>query len=877
MKRLVFGILAHVDSGKTTLSEALLYTAGNIRRMGRVDHGDAFLDTFEIERQRGITIFSKQAMLEGDGWSVTLLDTPGHVDFSSETERTLSVLDYAILVISGTDGVQAHTETLWNLLRSRGIPVFLFVNKMDLAGAAKWKVLDDLKRRFGDGFIDFSREPDAVHEDIAMYDDALMEQYLESGRIDPDATARLIAARQIYPCFFGSALKLEGVEMFLEAMHELTRMPDYPAAFGAKVFKISRDEKDERLTYLKVTGGALRVRDLISGGAGDEAWEEKANQLRVYSGIKFTNIQTAPAGSVCAVTGLNRTYPGMGLGCEPQAEAPELQPVLTYRLIWNDNIDPHTVLGYMRKLQEEDPQLKVEWNEQLREIHLRLMGEIQLEVLRQMMKSRFDLDVEFGEGSIVYRETITEPVEGIGHYEPLRHYAEVRLLLEPGVPGSGLVFDSMCSTNDLDLNWQRLIFTHLAEKEHVGVLTGAPITDIRITLLAGRAHLKHTEGGDFRQATYRAVRQGLKRARSRLLEPWYAFKIEVPTENMGRVIADIQRMNGDFEPGESVGDMSVLTGSAPVARMKDYQKELTGFTRGRGRISFRLKGYLPCHNEEEVIEAIGYDSDRDVDNPADSVFCSHGAGHVVPWYQVPSEAHTVSPLKTRLNKVELPGTTETAVHRTSNLVPFSKEEEEILARIFERTYGTNIKRNTFASVKKPVRVDLPDTPVAVPDRGKDYLLVDGYNIIFAWEELKTLADQDLAAARALLQDILIYYHGYKGSTVILVFDAYKVKGGVEKVEQIGGIYVVYTKEKETADMYIERTTYDIARRNRVRVATSDNLEQIIILGHGATRVSANEFRMEVDGVNKHIREILESRKEAKTGQRLEIPGHPLKF
>ena len=877
MKRLVFGILAHVDSGKTTLSEALLYTAGNIRRMGRVDHGDAFLDTFEIERQRGITIFSKQAMLEGDGWSVTLLDTPGHVDFSSETERTLSVLDYAILVISGTDGVQAHTETLWNLLRSRGIPVFLFVNKMDLAGAAKWKVLDDLKRRFGDGFIDFSREPDAVHEDIAMYDDALMEQYLESGRIDPDATARLIAARQIYPCFFGSALKLEGVETFLEAMHELTRMPDYPEAFGAKVFKISRDEKDERLTYLKVTGGALRVRDLISGGAGDEAWEEKANQLRVYSGIKFTNIQTAPAGSVCAVTGLTRTYPGMGLGCEPQAEAPELQPVLTYRLIWNDNIDPHTVLGYMRKLQEEDPQLKVEWNEQLREIHLRLMGEIQLEVLRQMMKSRFDLDVEFGEGSIVYRETITEPVEGIGHYEPLRHYAEVRLLLEPGVPGSGLVFDSMCSTNDLDLNWQRLIFTHLAEKEHVGVLTGAPITDIRITLLAGRAHLKHTEGGDFRQATYRAVRQGLKRARSRLLEPWYAFKIEVPTENMGRVIADIQRMNGDFEPGESVGDMSVLTGSAPVARMKDYQKELTGFTRGRGRISFRLKGYLPCHNEEEVIEAIGYDSDRDVDNPADSVFCSHGAGHVVPWYQVPSEAHTVSPLKTRLNKVELPGTTETAVHRTSNLVPFSKEEEEILARIFERTYGTNIKRNIFASVKKPVRVDLPDTPVAVPERGKDYLLVDGYNIIFAWEELKTLADQDLDAARALLQDILINYHGYKGSTVILVFDAYKVKGGVEKVEQIGGIYVVYTKEKETADMYIERTTYDIARRNRVRVATSDNLEQIIILGHGATRVSANEFRMEVEGVNKHIREILESRKEAKTGQRLEIPGHPRKF
>ncbi|MGM9638394.1 MAG: GTP-binding protein, partial [Butyricicoccaceae bacterium] len=615
MKRLVFGILAHVDSGKTTLSEALLYTAGSIRRLGRVDHGDAFLDTFEIERQRGITIFSKQAMLEGEDCSITLLDTPGHVDFSSEAERTLRVLDYAVLVVSGTDGVQAHTETLWSLLRSHGIPVFLFINKMDLAGAVQRQLLSDLRRRLGEGFVDFSRPWEAVLEDIALCDEGLMEQYLETGDIAPGAVARLIAERRIYPCFFGSALRLEGVDALLRAMRELTRMPDYPAEFGAEVFKIARDEKDERLTYLKVTGGALRVRDTVRGGDGEDAWEEKANQLRVYSGARYEAVQTAPAGTVCAVTGLTRTYPGMGLGCAPQAEAPELQPVLTYRLLYPETFDAHTVLGYMRRLQEEDPQLRVEWNEQLQEIHVRLMGEIQLEVLRQIMESRFGVPVEFGQGSIVYRETVTEAVEGIGHYEPLRHYAEVRLLLEPGEPGSGLVFDSVCPVNQLDLNWQRLVLTHLAEKEHVGVLTGAPITDMKITLLAGRAHLKHTEGGDFRQATYRAVRQGLKRAKCRLLEPWYDFRIEVPTAAIGRVINDIQRMNGDFQPGETSGETAVLTGTAPVACIKDYPRELTGFTHGRGRITFRLRGYLPCHNEAEVIAASGYDSDRDVDNP----------------------------------------------------------------------------------------------------------------------------------------------------------------------------------------------------------------------------------------------------------------------
>ena len=877
MKRLVFGILAHVDSGKTTLSEALLYTAGSIRRLGRVDHGDAFLDTFDIERQRGITIFSKQAMLEGGDCSITLLDTPGHVDFSSEAERTLRVLDYAVLVVSGTDGVQAHTETLWSLLRSHGIPVFLFINKMDLAGAVQRQLLSDLRRRLGEGFVDFSRPWEAVLEDIALCDEGLMEQYLETGDITPGAVARLIAERRIYPCFFGSALRLEGVDALLRAMRELTRMPDYPAEFGAEVFKIARDEKDERLTYLKVTGGALRVRDTVRGGDGEDAWEEKANQLRVYSGARFEAVQTAPAGTVCAVTGLTRTYPGMGLGCAPQAEAPELQPVLTYRLLYPETFDAHTVLGYMRRLQEEDPQLRVEWNEQLQEIHVRLMGEIQLEVLRQIMESRFGVPVEFGQGSIVYRETVTEAVEGIGHYEPLRHYAEVRLLLEPGEPGSGLVFDSVCPVNQLDLNWQRLVLTHLAEKEHVGVLTGAPITDMKITLLAGRAHLKHTEGGDFRQATYRAVRQGLKRAKCRLLEPWYDFRIEVPSAAMGRVINDIQRMNGEFQPGETDGETAVLTGTAPVACIKDYSRELTGFTHGRGRITFRLRGYLPCHNEAEVIAASGYDSDRDVDNPCDSVFCSHGAGHVVPWYKVPGEAHTVSPLKTRLNKVELPEA-DTAVRRASTLVPFSREEEEILARIFQMTYGTNVKRGTFAPVKKPARpaeAPAPQQREAVPAPGREYLLVDGYNIIFAWEELKALADQDLEAARQTLLDVLINYHGYRGSTVILVFDAYKVKGGVEKIEQQGGVYVVYTRERETADMYIERTTYSIARHNRVRVATSDNLEQIIILGHGAVRGSASEFRQEVEAVNQSIRQVLEQSRTQGGGQRLRMPEQPL--
>ena len=860
MKRLVFGILAHVDSGKTTLSEALLYTSGSIRSLGRVDHGDAFLDNFDIERQRGITIFSKQAILETEDSVITLLDTPGHVDFSSETERTLEVLDYAILVISATDGVQAHTETLWRLLERHNIPVMVFVNKTDLSGPVEKAVMAQLEARFGGGFVDLGGDPAEAAEDISVLDEALMEKYLNTGGIADDDIASLASQRRLFPCFFGSALKLTGVKELLDAMGRYTVMPDYPTDFGAQVFKITRGDRGERLTHLKLTGGVLHVKDNITVGDGEDSRQEKINQIRIYSGVRFNAEQAVQPGTVCAVTGPDGTYAGMGLGHERRSAPPVLEPVLTYRLEYPEECPAGTMLGYMRQLEEEDPQLRVEWNEQAGEIHLRLMGEVQLEVLRQLIASRFGVEVDFGQGSIAYMETITEPVEGIGHYEPLRHYAEVRLLLEPGEPGSGLIFDSNCSVNQLDLNWQRLVLTHLAEKTHIGVLTGSPITDMKITLVAGRASIKQTEGGDFRQATYRAVRQGLKRAESRLLEPWYAFRIETPQEYIGRAISDIQQMSGSFEAPETSGDMAILNGEAPVAGLKDYQKELVSYTRGRGQISFRVKGYYPCHNEQEVIETIGYDSDRDLENPADSIFCAHGAGYNVPWYKVPSAAHTEDPIRTRLNKVDLEPVRERA--RTSELVPFSKEEEEILARIFQMTYGTNVKRNGFT----PVRKSQPKEPLSAvkpfaPQGRDEYLLVDGYNIIFAWDELKKIAATDLDAARARLCDIMSNYRGYRGSTVIVVFDAYRVRGAVEKVEQQNGIYVVYTKERETADMYIERTTYRIARQNRVRVATSDGLEQMIILGHGAVRVPASELRQEVDEVNCHIREILDEQAE----------------
>ncbi len=872
MKRLVFGILAHVDAGKTTLSEALLYTAGNIRRIGRVDHRDAFLDTFELERQRGITIFSKQAMLEGDGFSIALLDTPGHVDFSSEMERTLDVLDYAVLVISGAEGIQSHTETLWELLSRHRIPVFLFINKMDLAGASVQPVLESLQKRFGDGFVNFSAPESQIWEDASLCDEALLEKYLEQGRLSQKDLAFQVGQRRLFPCFFGSALRLDGVDRLLDAMQNFTQMPDYPEDFGAKVFKIARDDKGERLTYLKVTGGALRVRDVLTG-TDPQPWEEKANQLRVYSGSRFEPIQTAGAGAVCAVTGLTCTYPGMGLGCESQSASPELQPVLSYRLLYPDSCDAHTMLRFMRLLQEEDPQLKVEWKEALQEIHLRLMGQVQMEVLRQTIHDRFGIKVDFEEGSILYRETLTAPVEGVGHYEPLRHYAEVRLLLEPGEPGSGLVFDSVCSTDDLDLNWQRLILTHLAEREHPGVLAGAPLTDVKITLLAGKAHLKHTEGGDFRQATYRAVRQGLKRGQCRLLEPWYRFRIEVPSENIGRVIADIQHKSGTFQLGDGPDGLASLTGTIPVAKMRDYPKELISFSKGRGRISLQVMGYAPCHDESAVIERIGYDSGSDLENPCDSIFCSHGAGRIVPWYQVLDEAHTESPFKTASPLQARPSAS--AFSRSRPLIPFSLEEEKILTEIFERTYGTPVKRNGFATAKEPAyqKPAEPVRPVIQKSQQQtEHLLVDGYNIIFSWDELKELASHDLDAARQTLIDILVNYHGYKGVTVILVFDAYKVKGGTEKVEATGGIHVVYTKEKETADMYIERTTYDMARKHRVRVASSDNLEQMIILGHNASALSAGEFRLEVEEVNRQIRRVLDRQKSRMAGgQRIEIP------
>lgn len=865
MKKLVFGILAHVDSGKTTLSEGLLYTSGSIRSMGRVDHGDAFLDNFDIERQRGITIFSKQAVLETEEMSAVLLDTPGHVDFSTETERTLDVLDYAILVINGSDGVQAHTETLWRLLKDRGIPVFLFINKMDLAPGSQSRILSQLKERFGGGFVSFSQESYARDEEISLLSDSLLEVFLEKESLESRDIASLILKRSLYPCFFGSALKMQGVEEFLRGLEIYTLEPSYPDEFGARIFKIARDDRDERLTYMKITGGTLKVRDSLD----IEGESQKVSGIRIYSGARFTAVQQCSRGEVCAVTGLSDTYPGMGLGYEKEGVRAQLEPVLTYRLIYPENLDPHTVMGYMKKLMEEDPQLKAEWDSRLSEIHVSLMGRVQQEVLAQLCRDRFNMEVSFDSGSILYKETITEPVEGIGHYEPLRHYAEVRLLLQPGERGSGLVFDSSCSTDKLDLNWQRLVLTHLAEKTHLGVLTGSPITDMKITLTAGRSHLKHTEGGDFRQATYRAVRQGLKRAKSVLLEPWYSFEIETPQNLIGRVMADVQKMSGTFDPPEVMGDKSRLSGTAPVSEMKDYAEELTAFTSGSGRISLRMAGYFPCHNEQEVIDKIGYDSDRDTENPCDSVFCDHGAGFVVPWYKVPSMAHTESPLKIRQNKVDL--SEEKPRGAGTVLRPFSREEEELLAQIFKRTYGANIKRDTFTPVRKSTpEPSLPGKdPIYVPARGDEYLLVDGYNIIFAWDELKRIAESDLDGARQALLDILVNYRGYKGINVILVFDAYKVKGGTEKVEQINGVYVVYTKEKETADMYIERTTYDIARRHRVRVATSDNLEQMIILGHGAVRMPASELLAEVGEINGRIRQILDDNLErTKIGQKL---------
>ena len=862
MKKLVVGILAHVDAGKTTLSEALLYRSGALRKLGRVDYQDAFLDTDAMERERGITIFSKQAVFSLEDTEGTLLDTPGHVDFSAEAERTLQVLDCAILVISGTDGVQAHTQTLWRLLERYHVPTFLFINKMDLAGADRAVVLEQLKHHLGSGCVDFGGALDEnFREEAAVCDEAVLERYLETGALADDDLRQMIGERKLFPCWFGSALKLEGVTEFLEGLEQYAPAPAYPAEFGARIFKIARDSQGARLTYLKVTGGTLRVKSLLTNrrpGLGeDKIWEEKADQLRIYSGAKFRTVEEAPAGTVCAVTGLSRSRAGEGLGIETGWTAPVLEPVLTYQVLLPEGVDPHTAMEKFRQLEEEDPQLHIAWNEEARQIHVQLMGEIQLEILQRMLRERFGLEVAFGPGAICYRETIAAPVEGIGHFEPLRHYAEVHLLLEPGERGSGLVFGTACPEDQLEGRWQRLVLTHLAEKEHLGVLTGSPITDMKITLVAGRAHVKHTEGGDFRQATYRAVRQGLMEAESILLEPWYDFRLELPGPQVGRAMTDLQQMNARLNPPETVGEEAVLTGAVAVSSLGDYAREVAAYTQGRGRLLCSLRGYEPCPDQEAVLAGIDYDPLADLDNSPESVFCSHGAGVIVLWDEVPARAHVSSGLRLGAEAEEA---AEGPDIRRSGAYAGTIEQDKELQAIFERTYGP-VRRRAFLPPKEPRRPIPAETErerraIREQFSGPEYLLVDGYNIIFAWDELKAIARENLDAARKQLCDLLSNYQGFRKCEVIAVFDAYKVKGGQGSVEKYHNIHVVYTKEAETADAYIERATYEIGKHHRVRVATSDGPEQLIILGHGALRLSASAFRQEVEQVEGQIADIL---------------------
>lgn len=849
------GLLAHVDAGKTTLSESMLYLSGRIRQQGRVDHGNAYLDTYELERARGITIFSKQAELVFGELEVTLLDTPGHVDFSAEMERTLRVLDYAILVINGADGVQGHTETLWKLLKQYRIPAFLFINKMDQNGTDAEKLLEELRVKLSGSCIRFGEAEDSEEflENVAMAEEQVLEMYLEHGTIERGEISRLIWERKVFPCYFGSALKNIGVKEFLAGLECYAKERSYPEEFGAKVYKIARDPQGNRLTYLKVTGGVLKVRDLIRY----QDVEEKVSQIRIYSGEKYDAVQEVRAGRVCAVTGLTKTYPGEGLGAEPPSEGPVLTPVLNYQLILPEGCDTHGMLLKLRQLEEEDPELHIVWNEELGEIHAQLMGEVQTEILQSMIRERFQTEVTFGPGNIVYKETIKRPAEGVGHFEPLRHYAEVHLLLEPGESGSGLVFAADCSEDVLDRNWQRLILTHLAEKEHRGVLTGSAITDMKITLVAGRAHLKHTEGGDFRQATYRAVRQGLKSTESVLLEPYYEFRMEIPAEFVGRALTDIQRMAGEFQTPDTEGDFAVITGSAPVSEMRDYQLEVTSYTKGRGRLFCTLKGYAPCHNAEEVIEQIGYDSEGDLDNPTGSVFCAHGAGFHVSWHQVPDHMHLeyvwtpeAEKEKSAIEAKKGQGSVQSG--RVSSSFSRSVEEDKELEEIFLRTYG-KIER------KRPIaerRVESPEERQKRirKDQMEEYLLVDGYNVIFAWEDLKELAKVNIEGARNKLMDVLCNYQGFKKCNLILVFDAYKVQGQELGVQKYHNIYVVYTKEAETADQYIEKVVHEIGRKYHVTVATSDNVEQVVTLGQGGKLLSARELRTEVEEVQRQIRE-----------------------
>ena len=840
MKRLTVGILAHVDSGKTTLSEALLYTAGEILRIGRVDHKDAFLDTNNIERDRGITIFSKQAMLRFPDCEISLLDTPGHVDFSAETERTLRVLDYAILVISGTDGVQSHTETLWNLLEHYQIPTFLFINKMDLAGAEYETILSDLQTRLSEYCLDFAKQDADFWEACATADDSLLEEYMSTETVSRSALCEAIANRRLFPCFFGSALKNEGVGAFADALLEYTKVKSYPQEFGARVFKIAEDEKGQRLTYLKITGGSLRVKAQLT----TSEWSQKVNEIRIYSGIKYQGVLEVFPGSVCAVTGLSKTAPGEGLGYEPNSADLTLEPVFTYSVKLPPDADIPWVLSVFRRLEEEETQLHILWNEYRQKIDVQIMGEVQLEVLKRILSERFGLEAEFEQGTIIYKETIKNTVEGVGHYEPLRHYAEVHLLLEPGKPGSGLQFKTACSEDILDKNWQRLILTHLQEKTHCGVLTGSPITDMKITLINGRAHQKHTEGGDFRQATYRAIRQGLMQAESVLLEPWYQFRLELPTENIGRAMTDLQQMGADFAPPITYGENSMLSGTVPVAKIRDYQMELTAYTRGKGRLHCALGGYAPCKTQDAVVAEFSYDPEADLSNTPDSVFCSHGSGFLVKWDKVFDYMHieawkpeTVQPVQQQVKKAQ-------------NLIA---DEAELL-RIFEQTYG-KIKQKT-PGVLRPQKEVSAYKAKPLPT-GEQYLLIDGYNIIFAWDELNRIAQENLDDARILLINRICNYQAIRQNNVILVFDAYKVKGNQREIEQIHGVSIVYTKEAETADAYIEKTSRKLSRHHRVRVATSDNLVQMIIFGDGAIRIPAREFLKEVEEAEAQMRTFIQ--------------------
>ncbi len=860
MKKTVISILAHVDAGKTTLSEALLYTAGQLKKLGRVDNKNAFLDSYELERRRGITIFSKQAVLKTQNMEITLLDTPGHVDFSSEAERTLQVQDYAILVISARDGVQPHTETLWRLLSRYDVPVFVFVNKMDLDGTDKNAVLAELKKRLSDNCVDFTASEEELSENAALCDEKLMEKYLEHGEISAAEIAKAIKERKIFPCWFGSALKLEGVAEFIEGLEKYTLKQYYGSEFGARVFKISRDPQGNRLTYMKITGGSLKARSVISYSAkdGEKRLEEKANMLRIYSGEKFEPTDEVTAGGVCAVLGLSATYPGQGLGFEKDFFKPVLEPVLTYRVLLPAEISPVEFLPKLRQLEEEDPQLLVSGNA-TGEIYVHLMGEIQAEVLQSLVEERFGVHIEFDHGSIIYKETVAAPVEGVGHFEPLRHYAEVHLLIEPGEPESGITVDSLCREEVLSKNWQRLIITHVLEKTHRGVLIGAPLTDAKITLVAGRAHVKHTEGGDFRQATYRALRQGLMKAENVLLEPYYAFRLEVPAEQLGRAVSDIRVMDGKIASPESDGITAVITGRAPVSEMRSYQSDVMAYTKGKGKLALFPDGYSPCHNAEKVITAAGYDPEADLENTPDSVFCSHGAGVTVKWYDVEKYMHVTG-------GIDIASENQIPILPDAKLLKRNLNiDDKELEAIMEREFGP-IKRRKYSEAV----LDTPKTAQALSNK-KEYIIVDGYNLMFAWKGLAGLAKENFDAARHILTDILCNYRGYTKCELVLVFDGYKVKGSAGEKSDYKGIHLVYTKENETGDMYIEKLVEEVGKNYSVKVVTSDNLIQVSALRAGVLRVPAREFIKEIERVNAQIKEILEENGSKRFYYKMQIP------